>query len=229
VNQSLSISDKKLSLQVLSNLLWAAYGVNRTSANPTLADNCSADGGGLGYFTSTINSLSGCAVVYYVRAYATNSTGTGYGNQNTVSTGHVSVVTTDDVTSISYYTAVSGGSITDNGGCPITQKGVCWSYNPNPTKDYPHTSEGAGSSPFVSNIAGLDPNRTYYVRAYATNSAGTSYGSEKVFTSATPPTPYIVQNYAGGIVFYIDGSGQHGLVCASANQGSYGWGCPGTI
>jgi hypothetical protein len=182
----------------------------------------------MGYFTSTITGLSGCGTVYYIRAYATNSTGTGYGNQNTVSTGLVPVVTTDDATSISYYTAVSGGSISDDGGCPITQKGVCWDYRPTPIIYSSHTSEGAGSSAFVSNITGLYANRTYYVRAYATNNVGTVYGPEKVFTTATPSTLYIGQNYAGGIIFYIDGSGLHGLVCASADQGNYTWGCMGT-
>jgi hypothetical protein len=198
------------------------------SPNPTLADSSTTDGGGLGYFTSTITGLSGCGTIYYIKAYATNSTGTGYGNQNTVSTGLLPTATTDEASDIGFYTAVSGGSITDDGGCPITQKGVCWSYYPNPTSGYPHTSEGPGSGAFISNITGLDPNRTYYVKTYATNSVGTSYGPEKVFTTATPPTPYIGQNYAGGIVFYIDGTGQHGLVCAPANQGYLPWGCAGT-
>ncbi len=199
-----------------------------TGTNPTLDDNFSVDGDGLGFFTSTITGLSGCDVVYYIRAYATNSTGTGYGNENTVSTGLLPAVTTDDITSISYYTAVSGGSITDDGGCPITEKGICWSYNPNPTINNSKTTEGAGSGSFISNITGLNANRTYYVRAYATNSKGTVYGSEKVFVTATPSTPYIGQNYAGGIVFYIDGTGEHGLVCATVNQGGAAWGCVGT-
>jgi hypothetical protein len=200
-----------------------------TSTSPTLANNFSTDGGsGLGYFTSTITGLSGCGTIYYVRAYATNSTGTGYGNQNTISTGLLPAAATEDVTNIDYYTAVSGGSITDDGGCPVTQKGVCWSYNPAPTISNPHTSEGAGSSAFVSNITGLNANRTYYVRAYATNGVGTAYGPEKVFTTATPSTPYIGQNYAGGIVFYVDGTGLHGLVCASSDQGGMAWGCEGT-
>jgi len=202
-----------------------------TSTTPTLADNFSTDGGtGTGYFSSTITGLSGCGTVYYIRAYATNSTGTGYGNQNTVSTGLLPIVTTDEVSSIDYYTAVSGGSITDNGGCPITQKGVCWNYNTAPTISNSKTIEGAGSSAFVSNITGLTPNRTYYVRAYATNSVGTVYGPEKIFTTETPSTLYIGQNYAGGIIFYLDGTGLHGLACTSADQGGQpSWGCDGTV
>jgi hypothetical protein len=200
-----------------------------TSANPTLANNYSTDGGtGMGYFTSTITGLSGCGTVYYIRAYATNSIGTAYGNQNTVSTGLLSTLTTNDVTSISYYTAVSGGSISDNGGCPVTQKGVCWNFNTSPTIGNPHTTEGTGSGAFVSNITGLLGNKTYYVRSYATNSVGTSYGPEKVFITVTPSTPYIGQNYAGGIVFYIDSTGLNGLVCAAADQGVTVWGCQGT-
>lgn len=198
-----------------------------TSTDPTLVDSCTVDGDGLGFFTSTISGLSGCGDVYYIRAYATNSTGTGYGNQNMVSTGLVPVVTTDDVADISYYTATSGGSVSDDGGCPITQKGISWNYNPNPTIGNPHTEEGSGAIPFVSNIAGIYANRTYYVRAYATNIVGTAYGPEKVFTTLTPSTPYIGQNYAGGMVFYVDETGEHGLVSALADQGSYAWGCRG--
>ncbi len=201
------------------------------SANPTLADNFTTDGGsGLGYFTSTFTGLSGCGTIYYVRAYATNSTGTGYGNQNAVSTGLLPVVTTDDATSISYYTAVSGGVITDDGGCSIIQKGICWNYNSTPSIGNSHTSEGAGGGAFVSNMTGLHANRTYYIRSYATNSVGTVYGPEKVFTTATPSTPYIGQNYAGGIVFYIDGTALHGLVCTPTDQASsINWGCTGTL
>ena len=199
-----------------------------TSVNPTLDNSFSTDGTGLGYFTSTVAGLSGCGTIYYIRAYATNSTGTGYGNQNTISTGLLPVITTNDVTGIADYSAVSGGVITNDGGCPVTQKGICWSYNPNPTLSNYKTTEGAGSTAFVSNMTGLYGNRTYYVRAYTTNSVGTTYGPEKVFITTTPASPYIGQNYAGGIVFYIDGTGQHGLVVSPANTGQGVWGCHGT-
>jgi len=199
-----------------------------TSSNPTISDPHTSDGTEMGNFSSTLTGLSGCGTIYYVRAYAINSTGTGYGNQVTVSTGLMAKVTTTDISGISYYSAVSGGTITDNGECAVTQKGVCWSQNPSPTVSNPHTSEGPGSDAFVSNITGLLANKTYYVRAYVTNSKGTSYGEEKVFTTAIPSTPYIGQNYAGGIVFYVDPSGEHGLVCAPSDQGNFPWGCQGT-
>lgn len=199
-----------------------------TAQNPTLADQFSEDGSGVGYFSSTVTDLSGCGTVYYIRAYATNSTGTGYGNQVTVSTGLVGTVTTADISDISYYTATAGGNVTDDGNCPVTQKGVCWSVSPNPTTGNWKTQEGAGSGAFVSSLTGLMANKTYYVRAYVTNSVGTTYGEERVFTTATPSIPYIGQNYAGGIIFYLDETGEHGLVCAPSDQGSFTWGCIGT-
>ena len=199
-----------------------------TTGNPTTADTCSTDGTGLGFFTSDITGLGGCGVVYYVRAYATNSTGTGYGNQNSVSTGLLLTVTTAAVTDIDYYDAVSGGTIPDDGGCPISEKGVCWSWNPAPTLANPHSTEGPGSEDFISNITGLMGYRTYYVRAYATNSVGMVYGPQEVFVTAEPPTPYIGQNHAGGIVFYIDGTGDHGLVVTPTDLGDYPFGCEGT-
>jgi len=201
-----------------------------TAQTPTVddpADACSADGGtGEGYFTSTVTGLGGCGLVYYVRAYATNGTGTGYGNQVTVSTGMLPAVTTDPVTSIGYYGATSGGTITDNGGCAVTQKGVVWSMSPSPTGST-RTTQGAGDAPFVSSITGLYANRTYYVRAYATSVAGTGYGPQQVFTTAEPSTPYVGQSYGGGIVFHVDGTGLHGLIAAAVDQGSAAWGCSG--
>jgi hypothetical protein len=74
-------------------------------------------------------------------------------------------------------------------------------------------------------LAGLTPSTTYYVRAYATNSVGTAYGNEVSFTTAPLS---IGMSYAGGIVFDLDSTGQHGMVCAPSDQGSYEWGCIGT-
>ena len=195
------------------------------SQNPTLADACSSDGAGVGYFASTVTGLGGCGVVYYVRAYATNSTGTGYGTQATVSTGLAPTVTTTAPSGLGYDGAWSGGTIVDGGGCPVTAKGVAVSWSPDPTT--PTTNDGTGDATFVSSVAGLYSNRTYYVRAYATNSVGTRFGQQEVFTTLEPPWPYLGQSYAGGIVFQLDGTG-HGLVAAPADQGQVTWGCPGT-
>ena len=200
-----------------------------TAQNPTLADSCSTDGGtGVGHFSSTVTGLAGCGVVYYVRAYATNSTGTGYGNQATVSTGLLPTVTTAPVTGIGFYDATSGGTVTDDGGCAITQKGIAWWWNPAPLIGHAWTTDGAGGGTWASSITGLYANRTYYVRAYATNSVGTTYGDQLTFTTAEPSTPYIGQSYAGGTIFYLDGTGLHGLVAAPGDIGWLPWGCAGT-
>ena len=155
-----------------------------TSTNPTINNNISVDGSGLGTFTSNINNLSP-NTLYYIRAYALNSSGEGYGNEISFTTSQISVpaLTTSAITSITQTTAVSGGNITDENGGSVTQRGVCWSTTSNPTVDNSKTSDGTGTGTFVSNLTGLIGNTIYYVRAYAANSAGTAYGNEVSFTS----------------------------------------------
>ncbi|OFX45271.1 MAG: hypothetical protein A2X13_09235 [Bacteroidetes bacterium GWC2_33_15] len=93
------------------------------------------------------------------------------------------VLTTVDVLEISQTTAVSGGNITDDGGSTVTARGVCWGTTENPTIDDNKTEDGTGAGSFTSSITGLETNTTYYVRAYATNSAGMGYGSAISFTT----------------------------------------------
>ncbi|NSW93969.1 MAG: fibrobacter succinogenes major paralogous domain-containing protein [Bacteroidales bacterium] len=155
-----------------------------TTANPTVANNKTTDGTGIGSFTSNLTGLT-AGTVYYVRAYATNSAGTGYGNQVTFTTSAVAgaTITTTAVTSITTNSAVSGGTITGDGGAQVTARGVCWSTSVNPTVADSKTSDGTGTGSFTSNLTGLTPNTTYYVRAYAVNSAGTVYGNQVSFTT----------------------------------------------
>ena len=87
-------------------------------------------------------------------------------------------ITTTAVTNISTTTAVSGGNILSDGGAKITARGVCWSTSPNPTITGSKTIDGEGIGSFTSNITGLALGSTYFVRAYATTSAGTAYGNE---------------------------------------------------
>ena len=76
-----------------------------------------------------------------------------------------------------------GGEVVENGGSDVIARGVCWSTEHNPTVADAHSSDGTGLGTFTSNLTNLSPNTTYYVRAYATNSAGTSYGMEVSFTT----------------------------------------------
>ena len=156
-----------------------------TSQNPTVSDNHTTDGNGTGIFTSNITNLT-ANTTYYVRAYATNEKGTSYGEQKSFTTLQnieLPTVTTADVTDITQNTAMSGGNVTDDGGATVTARGVCWSKDPNPTIDNSFISNGSGIGGFIIEISGLTSATTYYVRAYATNEKGTSYGEQKSFTT----------------------------------------------
>lgn len=161
-----------------------------TNNTPTVTDNKTLDSTGTGNFVSAITGLT-AGKAYNVRAYATNSIGTGYGNLVTFTSLRVEVpaLTTTAIISITQTTAVSGGNITlDNGGS-VSARGVCWSISANPTIESGKTIENGGLGAFTSNITQLLPNTLYYVRAYATNSAGTGYGNQVSFiTSPTIPT-----------------------------------------
>ena len=94
-------------------------------------------------------------------------------------------VTTNAVTYvIGRTTAICGGVVTDSGYDAVFWRGVCWGTQPNPTRADSHTYDGYGTGEFTSTLSDLQPNTTYYVRAYATNSVGTSYGNELSFTTA---------------------------------------------
>lgn len=101
-------------------------------------------------------------------------------------------VTTAAVSNILTVTATGNGNITDDGNGAITQYGVCWNTVTNPTTANSHTSEVAGvEGAFTSAMTGMTFNTHYYVRAYATNSAGTSYGSNVEFTTLDATGPPI--------------------------------------
>ncbi len=162
-----------------------------TSGNPTISNSHTTNGGGTGSFTSSITGLSP-ATIYYVRAYAANLVGTAYGAQvsfMTLATATVPTVTTASVSSITATTAASGGNVTASGATSVTARGVCWSATANPTISDSHTTDGGSTGSFTSSITSLSPGTTYYVRAYATNSVGTAYGSQVSFmTLAAVPT-----------------------------------------
>jgi len=97
------------------------------------------------------------------------------------------VLSTSEVSNITHETAQCGGTITSDGGATVTARGVCWSTNQTPMVADNKTTDGAGAGSFVSSITGLTGNTLYYVRAYATNSAGTAYGSTMAFTTLLVP------------------------------------------
>jgi len=92
-------------------------------------------------------------------------------------------VTTTDVSDITQTTASAGGTVTDDGGAAVINRGVAWSTTHNPIVGYFNTSDGVGTGTFLSNLSGLSGSTIYYVRAFATNAAGTGYGNEVSFNS----------------------------------------------
>jgi hypothetical protein len=87
------------------------------------------------------------------------------------------------LTDITATTATSGGTVGADGGASVTARGVCWSTTTNPTIANSKTTDGSGTGTFTSAITGLTSGTTYYVRSYATNSVGTTYGPEVSFTT----------------------------------------------
>lgn len=110
-------------------------------------------------------------------------------------------LTTLTVSGITTTKAYCGGIIVSDGGSAITQRGVCWSVNPNPTIADNKTTDNSGSGQFYSTVAGLVAKTTYYIRAYATNDAGTTYGNEKTFATADPNS--IVTDVDGNVYHFV--------------------------
>ena len=164
-----------------------------TSENPTIANDKSTDGTGIGIFESGISGLIGDKT-YFIRAYATNSVGTGYGNQVSFKTSpSPPFLTTKEVFPVSASWYTSGGNISSDGGAPVTVRGVCWSTSENPTVANDKSMDGSGTGIFESGISGLIGDKTYFIRAYATNSVGTGYGNQVSFkTSPWVPIPTTV-------------------------------------
>jgi hypothetical protein len=133
-------------------------------------------------------------------------------------------VTTAPIKDITEESAISGGSISDEGSSTVYKKGVCWSTSPNPTTSDDKTEDGTNTGDFTSAITGLINGTTYYVRAYAKNSDATGYGNELSFVASppilTPPCNpaqnsirYHLENHTYSVAF----AGTGGLT-----YGSYG-------
>lgn len=255
-----------------------------TSPAPTIADNHTINGTGTGSFTSSMTNLSS-GTAYYVRAYATNSIGTvygeevsfittctslqvsisgnttiGYGHSTTLTasgadtylwsngattegivvsplfsrtysvmgtsqygcTGTASVyvtvnyieptVTITKISNITSNSAIGCGRVSASGGMPVTARGICWSTTSNPTIADNHTVDGNGTGLFISNIEGLTPNTTYYVRTYATNSVGTGYSEEVNFIPIDLCASYTVTITGDSVISSGDSTTLHAEV-----------------
>ncbi len=174
-----------------------------TTENPTTADPHTTDGSGTGSFTSAITGLTK-GTTYYIRAYATNSVGTGYGDNRTFTTNGPPTVTADTtLTEITSTTATSNGEVTSNNGESVTARGVCWGISQNPTTADPHTSDGNGTGTFSSSITELTQGTTYYIRTFATNSLGTGYSDNVNFTTDDIPSVTTTDMHSIGVTTAI--------------------------
>jgi hypothetical protein len=138
----------------------------------------------------------------------------------TVDTATANFSPLTDVTYVAAHDSiVSGGQVVSDGGATVTARGVCWSTSQNPTIATNKTVNGTGTGFFSSPFDGLTVNTTYYIRAYATNSAGTGYSPEQHVTTA-----YIGGEYfEGGLIYTIDATTLHGLIVTAGNLGVAPW------
>jgi len=203
-----------------------------TNHNPTIIDAHANNGTGIGDFSVNMTGLSD-NTTYYVRAYATNSVGTAYGSEVSFTTLEIATlptVRTDQIINITQTTAVGRGTVTAIGGTDVTERGICWSTFQNPTINDSHASSGTGIGSYSVNMTGLTPNTGYFVRSYAKNAVGVSYGGQLVFMtlsgSSTPETPEISEVYVTVSNWYptfnatISGSGitSTGFVWSTSNS-----------
>jgi hypothetical protein len=198
-----------------------------TVQNPTIADGKSTDGSiGTGSFTANISGLTS-NITYHVRAYANNGAGTGYGDEKIFITSATSdFVTTLPATNVEHASATLNGIVNANFLSTI----VTFEYGPATNYDYSIAAlqspvTGNGNTPVSVSLTGLSATTTYHFRVKIVNASGTAYGSDMIFV-----TNYIIgDNAYGGIVFYCDSTGRHGLVCALTDQSTGTiWGCDGT-
>src|SRR5436190_1479793 len=159
-----------------AGICWA------THPTPTIFDSLTSGGFGIASFTVQLTNLN-ANTIYYIRAYAENEVGTGYGNEISFTTlKGVPAVTTTAISNNYSLQAQTGGNVTSDGGDAITATGVCWSINPHPSiADSNIVNANPGLGPFTDTIRNLTVGTTYYVKAYATNGYGTGYGNEISF------------------------------------------------
>ena len=181
-----------------------------TSSNPTVElSTKTSDGIGTQGIVKVMYGGLAIGTKFYMRAYATNSIGTAYSNEIVFTTLNIPELTTDAIVFVTSRHAKLGGTVTSDGGSAVTSRGVVWSTSSNPTISLTtKTSDGKYTGGFQSVITGLASNTKYYVRAYATNNVGTSYGNEISFTTLPPLT--------GGLVY-----GSNGRIWMDRNLGAW--------
>ncbi len=220
----LPVSPTELTVTLVSNtqatLNWvdkstneAGFKVERKAGNGTF--------GVIATTSSDITTINDAGLTpnttYTYRVYSFNNTGKSlsYTNEVTITTYTLPTLTTTAISDITGINAVSGGNITNDGGSPVTSRGIVWGTSPAPTVALSTKSaDGFGEGQFTSKLDGLTKSTKYYVRAYATSAAGTAYGNEVSFTTTTVDlTTGLVAYYPfNGNANDESGNGNNGLV-----------------
>ena len=170
-----------------------------TTANPDTSALHSSENPGTGVFVSNITGLTP-SVTYHYRAYAINNTGIAYGADSvftTLAAPVIPAVVTDSVYNIWYNNVNVAANVINDGGATITSRGICWGLNTNPNINDSVIYANGTLGSFNVYINNLTHNTTYYVRAFAANSAGISYGNQLSYTTKKIIPDYNISNVKG--------------------------------
>ena len=163
-----------------------------TVMHPTVESATVSCGSGSGSFSANLLNLNS-STTYYVRAYATNMWGTNYGEEKvfTTLTEHAPSLEIVPATEISFTSFTCGGDVTDSGTYAVTARGLCWATTPDPVMTGEHLHLGNGIGVFSASLTNLQPETTYYVRAYAVNAVGVTYSTPITVNTLTPQVPTV--------------------------------------
>ncbi|MBR3466961.1 MAG: fibrobacter succinogenes major paralogous domain-containing protein, partial [Bacteroidales bacterium] len=170
-----------------------------TVMHPTVESNMVNCGSGSGSFSTNLLNLKS-STTYFVRAYATNMWGTNYGEELSFTTlvEHAPSVEILPATEISYTSFVCNGDVTDSGTYSVTARGFCWSTEPDPVMTGEHLHVGNGAGAFSALLADMQPETTFYVRAYAVNAAGVTYSTPITVSTLSPTIPTVSTDTVNG-------------------------------
>lgn len=178
-------------------VLWSMNGAPTQYSNRIIAPTPNE---GSGLFEVTIPNLLS-EYKYWVRVYAQSSDFIALSDTFSFTTLGLPWVYVDSITQVSVPNAQVNYRVITDGGAPVTERGLCWSTSPDPAlggaflateNDMAsvlnnggtlYVTNGDGTGPVTYTIGGLAGNTTYYVRAYANNSGGTGYSTQKTFTT----------------------------------------------
>jgi uncharacterized protein (TIGR02145 family) len=158
--------------------------LSETNSKPSVSDTKYTSGYGIGTFSKDLDNLK-VNTKYFYAAFATNTKGTSYGEflNFTTSDYKLPIILTETPKNITNGSAELGGSVSDEGGATVSERGICYGLNPNPSISDNKIISGKGLGSFTLIAINLKDNSKFYARAFATNFKGTAYGNEQTFTT----------------------------------------------